>query len=91
MSLQPVARLGDPGSHGGQMVTGSPYATVDGLPICRVGDFYDCPIPGHGTNPLMAGSAYLTCDGGTPVSRVNEDLTACGAVIMGGSPTLKAS
>lgn len=88
MSLRPVARLGDPGSHGGVMSTGSATMTADGLPVCRVGDTYDCPQ--HGANTLIEGSAFFS-DDGRPVSRILEDRTACGAVILGGSPTLAAS
>jgi uncharacterized Zn-binding protein involved in type VI secretion len=89
MSLQPVARIGDPGDHGGQIVSGASTTTVDGLAIARVGDLYDCPRPGHGVNPIVSGSAFYSVEG-NQVARVT-DRTACGAVIAGGSPTLKAS
>ena len=66
------------------MVEGSATLTADGLPVCRVGDMYECPQ--HGANPLMEGSAFFS-DDGKPVSRINEDTTACGAIIIAGSPT----
>jgi uncharacterized Zn-binding protein involved in type VI secretion len=35
---RPVIRLGDPGSHGGTVTTGSPDTTANGIPVARVGD-----------------------------------------------------
>lgn len=78
-----AARKGDPGSHGGAILTGSPDATWDGIPAARVGDTYGCPL--HGPNAIIQGS---------PDTYVNDrraarvgDATACGAVIAAGSPT----
>jgi len=80
-----VARIGDPGDHGGNIVSGSSTRHVDGLACARVGDMYACPRPGHGTNPIATGSSVAKVDG-RAVARVG-DSTACGAVIGGGSPT----
>ncbi|MCB8835940.1 PAAR domain-containing protein [Aurantimonas sp. VKM B-3413] len=73
----------DTGSHGGQIVTGSPSRSCDGLKVARVGDIYDCPI--HGPNPIVTGSSISTAEG-RKVARVG-DRTECGAVIVTGSPT----
>ena len=81
--MPPVARLGDAGSHGGAISTGSPTGACDGRPIARVGDIYDCPI--HGPNPIIGGSPVYFRDG-RAVARVG-DPTECGAVIATGSPT----
>lgn len=89
MALQPVARIGDPGDHGGQIVSGATTVTVDGRAIARVGDLYACPRPGHGTNPIATGSAFFSVEGAR-VARVT-DTTACGAIITGGSPTVRSS
>ena len=77
-----VSRRTDTGSHGGQIVTGSPTGSSDGLPIARVSDSYACPI--HGTNPIMKGSGAYSLDG-LDVARIG-DPTQCGAVITSGSP-----
>ena len=49
MSEKPVARVGDTGSHGGSITTGSNSIFVNSKPIARVGDIYNCPE--HGPNP----------------------------------------
>lgn len=78
-----VARVGDPGSHGGAISSGSPTGTCDGRPIARVGDIYDCPI--HGPNAIADGSGTTTVDGRRE-ARLG-DPTLCGAIIADGSPT----
>lgn len=78
-----VARRGDSGSHGGQIIEGSPTGTADGREVARVGDMYGCPF--HGPNPIVTGSGSYTLDG-RKVARVG-DLTACGATITTGSGT----
>lgn len=77
-----VVRVGDPGSHGGTVVTGSPDVTANGAQVARVGDTYACPI--HGSNPIVSGSAD-TFANGQAVARVG-DATACGATLTDGSP-----
>ena len=79
-----VARLGDPGTHGGAIVTASPDTYCDGIKVARVGDTYACPA--HGPNPIVAGSP-TTFVNSRAVARVG-DPTACGAVIAAGSPTM---
>lgn len=79
---RPVIRLGDPGSHGGTVVSGSPKLTANGIPVARVGDTYACPL--HGPNAITTGSTD-TLDQRQPIARVG-DSTACGATLMGGSP-----
>jgi uncharacterized Zn-binding protein involved in type VI secretion len=77
-----VVRLGDPGSHGGAVTTGSPDTFANGLKVARVGDTYSCPI--HGDNPITSGSPD-TYANGQRVARVG-DSTACGATLTDGSP-----
>lgn len=76
-----IARLGDTGTHGGAISTGSPDVFVNGRAIARVTDIYSCPI--HGPNPIIKGSRLLTANG-LPVARIG-DPTACGATIATGS------
>lgn len=82
-----VVRVGDPGSHGGSVVTGSPNVYANGKKVARVGDTYACPI--HGPNPIVSGSpdAYAN---GVKVARVG-DSTACGATLVDGSPDTYAN
>lgn len=75
------SRIGDAGSHGGVLVTGSSSVIDENSPSSRVGDIYACPI--HGPNPVVTGSPK-TVNTGTPNCRVTS-LTACGAVIVTGA------
>jgi uncharacterized Zn-binding protein involved in type VI secretion len=77
-----VVRVGDPGSHGGAVSTGSPDVTANGIAVARVGDTYNCPI--HGPNPITSGSPD-TFANGQAIARVG-DSTACGATLVDGSP-----
>jgi uncharacterized Zn-binding protein involved in type VI secretion len=77
-----AARVGDPGSHGGAIIEGSPNHNWDGKAAARVSDRYGCPK--HGPNPIVTGSAVVFIDG-KAAARVG-DRTACGASIVDGSP-----
>jgi uncharacterized Zn-binding protein involved in type VI secretion len=77
-----AVRLGDIGSHGGVVSTGSPDTFVNSRPVARVGDIYDCPV--HGPNPIVEGSGDVFVNGNA-VARVG-DTTACGATLTEGSP-----
>ena len=83
----PVARVGDQGSHGGVITTGSPNRTFNGLACARVGDTYACLL--HGDNPITTGSPDWTANG-KAIARVGS-LTQCGAVIITGSPNWNVS
>ncbi|MBV1711332.1 MAG: PAAR domain-containing protein, partial [Desulfomicrobium sp.] len=50
----------------------------------RMGDLHVCPIPGHGVTPIVTGS-FDTITEGLPNARIG-DITACGAIIVTGSP-----
>lgn len=54
---------------------------MSGKPAARVGDPTACPLPGHGTNTIAAGSADVLFDG-VPAAR-QGDPTACGSVLVG--------
>lgn len=83
-----IIRIGDKSSHGGIMITGSPTATVSGLPVCRIGDLHSCPqfYPGgvpHSVTPIVAAAGVIarpTVDG-IPIA-VNGDIAGCGAVLL---------
>lgn len=82
-----ICRIGDPGSHGGAIATGSPDTYDEGKAVARIGDIYACPL--HGPNPLVTGSPDVFCNG-RAVVRVG-DSAACGAVMVDGSPTAYAN
>jgi uncharacterized Zn-binding protein involved in type VI secretion len=77
-----LARVGDPGSHGGKIATGSSTVSWNGRKAARVGDTYACAL--HGPNPIVTGSPRLDLEG-RKAARVG-DKTACGATIVDGSP-----
>lgn len=77
-----VIRIGDPGSHGGVVTSGSPDVEANGLAVARVGDIFDCAQ--HGPNPIATGSPDVFANG-LAVARVG-DIASCGAVLQGGSP-----
>lgn len=82
-----VIRVGDPGSHGGVVSTGSPDVNANGIAVARVGDTYDCAL--HGPNPIVSGSPD-TFANGQAVARVG-DVTQCGATLVAGSPDVEVN
>lgn len=84
-----VARVGDTSSHGGTIIAGSPTVFADGIPVARMGDNHSCPIPGHGTTPIVSTPATNTMANGMLVA-VEGATTGCGATIITGSPDTNA-
>lgn len=78
----PTTRIGDTGSHGGVVVTGSDNCRANSIPVSRIGDTYACPI--HGPNPIVTGSPNHRVNS-RDTSRIGS-VTACGATIVSGSP-----
>ncbi|AAO58852.1 MULTISPECIES: PAAR domain-containing protein [Pseudomonas syringae group] len=58
---------------------------MSGKPAARVTDPTACPLPGHGTNPIVAGSSNVFFDG-LPAAR-QGDASACGGAMSGGLAT----
>ena len=58
---------------------------MSGKPAARVTDPTACPLPGHGTNPIVEGSGDVFFDG-LPAAR-QGDATECGGVLSGGLAT----
>ena len=54
---------------------------MSGKPAARLGDPTACPLPGHGTNPIAAGSPDVLFDG-LPAAR-QGDASACGGALSG--------
>ena len=56
-------------------------------PAARVNDPTVCPLPGHGSTPITAGSPDVLIEG-MPAARLG-DPTGCGSTLAGGcSPTV---
>lgn len=53
---------------------------MSGKPAARVSDPTACPLPGHGTNPIAAGSGDVFFDG-LPAAR-EGDASACGGAMV---------
>ncbi|OLF51092.1 PAAR domain-containing protein [Pseudomonas chlororaphis] len=58
---------------------------MSGKPAARVSDPTACPLPGHGTNPIVAGSGDVFFDGLPAASQ--GDASACGGAMSGGLAT----
>jgi uncharacterized Zn-binding protein involved in type VI secretion len=82
MLQKPVARMGDSGSHGGTIASGSGTIFVNDKPLARAGDTYNCPI--HGPNPIVDGATGIL--GEKELVAYVGSRTACGATILSGSP-----
>lgn len=59
------------------------------IPFARLGDKHVCPIPGHGTTPIVSASADTSINF-MGVARVGDDC-GCGAVITTGFPSLQVN
>jgi len=58
---------------------------MSGKPAARVSDPTACPLPGHGTNPIAAGSGDVIFDGLAAARQ--GDTSACGGAMSGGLAT----
>ncbi|MDR8367759.1 PAAR domain-containing protein [Pseudomonas sp. JL3] len=54
---------------------------MSGKPAARVSDPTACPLPGHGTNPIAAGSGDVFFDGLAAARQ--GDASACGGAMVG--------
>lgn len=86
---RPIIVVGDATDHGGKVIKGAPTATINGIPIARVGDTVTCPKRGHGTTVIATGDANMLVDG-KPVAR-HGDKTACGATLIASQTLTTAS
>lgn len=55
--------LGDKTSHGGKVISASSNIIVNGKTVALIGDLVSCPVPGHGTNPIIEGFPQRTFNG----------------------------
>lgn len=77
--MQPFIVQGDKTSHGGAVLTGSPFSDCDGKAIARVGDMCSCPKC-KGVFPIAQGDDSNVIDG-APVA-YHGCKTACGATLI---------
>jgi uncharacterized Zn-binding protein involved in type VI secretion len=75
---QPLIRVGDKTSHGGEVMTGSANMIIDGKEVARLGDKVTCPTCGD-TVIAVGSPTYIT--DGQPTAR-HGDTTACGATLI---------
>lgn len=76
-----IIRLGDPTSHGGNVVSvTATWFTVDGIPVARVGDRCSCPLRGHDNCTIANGNPAHLIDGIAVAYAGNT--TTCGAVLQ---------
>jgi uncharacterized Zn-binding protein involved in type VI secretion len=62
---------------------------MSGKPAARVTDPTACPLPGHGTNPIVSGSPNVNFDG-LAAARMT-DKSACGSPIIGAVPSISSA
>lgn len=78
---RPVIVVGDRTSHGGVVITGSPFSDIDGKAIARIGDKVTCPQKGHGSVTTIVTGDVTDIIDGSPIAR-HGDMTACGATLI---------
>lgn len=79
--MKNVIRIGDPTSHGGQVLSvNAPHFVVDGKAVACVGDKCFCPIQGHEVCTIVEGSDSHKIDG-IPVA-YHGHKTSCGATLI---------
>ena len=76
--------LGDKTTHGGAVISASSTMIVNGKKVALIGDKVSCPIPGHGTNPIVEGSSEWFSDGKAVV--VNGCRCQCGCQVISSAP-----
>ncbi len=81
----PIARVGDPVSHGGEVVQGSDNVLANGRNVARLGDMVNCYE--HGLQPIVGGCSETVLTNGRPTAR-SGSTAACGAVISSDSNVL---
>ena len=77
--MQPFIVQGDKTSHGGTVLTGSPFSDCDGKAIARLGDMCSCPKC-HGMFPISQGDTSSIIDGAAVAYHGCQ--VACGATII---------
>ena len=66
-------------SHGGQVISGSPQTTLNGIPVARKGDKVICKKCKKVTTILSGHPSFIV--DGAPIAR-GGDVTSCGAKLI---------
>jgi uncharacterized Zn-binding protein involved in type VI secretion len=80
MSIIGFIVIGDRTSHGGEVISGDPTWTIDGIPVARVGDKVSCPRCERVSTIISSRFPALT-DNGVPVAYDQDRTEDCGAVL----------
>ncbi|MEN9658185.1 MAG: hypothetical protein RL571_1650 [Pseudomonadota bacterium] len=78
--MKKVIRIGDPTSHGGTVLSGSPYRVLYKKNVARLGDIVSCPQNGHTNCVIIEGDPSWLVDG--KPAALEGHLTSCGAVLF---------
>ncbi|TDR79836.1 PAAR domain-containing protein [Paludibacterium purpuratum] len=78
--MKPPIRLGDPTSHGGEVVSAAATTKLFGKPVACVGDRVSCPKEGHSNCVIVEGDESWKV-GGKAVA-LDGHKTSCGAVLI---------
>ncbi len=65
--------------------TGTLFDAPEGA-VCVLGDLHQCPIPFHGTTPIVSGCATVSFTNGKAVA-IQGSVAGCGAVLTGNFAT----
>ncbi|WP_294613268.1 PAAR domain-containing protein [uncultured Gilliamella sp.] len=75
-----VVRLGDPTTHGGNVISTSSTTTVEGKLVALIGDLVSCPKKGHGVNKII--EASQTCFSDNKAVVIDQCLCECGCQVI---------
>lgn len=78
--MRRVIRLGDPTSHGGEVVSAAGNYSIMGKGVARVGDSCTCPKRGHNNCTIAEGDPNWTIDGRAVALEGHK--TTCGAELI---------
>ncbi|EAA8471446.1 PAAR domain-containing protein [Salmonella enterica subsp. enterica] len=78
--------LGDKTTHGGTVISASSTMVVNGKSVALIGDKVSCPVPGHGVNAIVEGTAHWVSDGKLVV--VDGCQCECGCKVISGAPEM---
>lgn len=81
MAARPIICVGDKTDHGGVVIEGSLFDTIDGKGIARIGDKVTCPKHGCPSTTVIATGDMTSLFDGKAVAR-HGDKTACGATLL---------
>ncbi|NHB97526.1 MULTISPECIES: PAAR domain-containing protein [Photorhabdus] len=79
-----IVCLGDATDRGGKVITASSTMYFDGKQAALVGDLINCPLDGHGINPIIEGDNTVQENGRAVV--VHYCRCQCGCRVLSSMP-----